>query len=122
MSLTERIQVDDPKTLCLSLDWSNPPPAASFVPSSLAPLVLISCPLPSDDSIVVSLSTGSIALLQGEASLSVTSTWKAHMYEAWIAAFDAWNDQTVWTGGDDCVLKGWDLRDGCGRPTFVNKE
>ena len=72
-------------------------------------------------SIVVSLSSGSICRLEGETSFEVTSTWHAHDFEPWIAAFDCWEPTTVWTGGDDLTLKGWDLRQGCDRPTFVNK-
>ena len=87
---------------------------------------------------LVSLSNGSICTLGGETELSVTSTWEAHDFEPWIAAFDCWEPNTVWTGafvypffsvpadlrtvgGDDCKLKGWDLRQGCEQPTFVNK-
>lgn len=73
--------------------------------------------------------------------MEVTSSWYAHDFEPWIAAFDCWQPSTVWTGqyecnsfllaamlisltftgGDDCKLKGWDLRQGCDEPIFVNK-
>lgn len=91
-------------------------------------------------SIVVSLSDGSICTLGGESELAVTESWHAHDFEPWIAAFDCWDPNTVWTGdspalstpcratltflgagGDDLKLKGWDLRQGCDQPTFVNK-
>ncbi|PWY99054.1 hypothetical protein BCV70DRAFT_218023 [Testicularia cyperi] len=51
-------------------------------------------------------------------------TWGAHDYEAWIVGFDCWSPcSSIWTGGDDLCLKGWDLRtpvSRCGRsPTFT---
>lgn len=45
------------------------------------------------------------------------------MYEPWITSFDRSDESgmTVWSGGDDCVLKKWDLED-TSSPTFVNKQ
>ncbi|GAA6036860.1 hypothetical protein JCM8097_006318 [Rhodosporidiobolus ruineniae] len=104
LSPLQTIDCADESTLCLSLDWSTRRAAT-----------------PDPASIIVSLSSGSICTLGGESSFEVTSTWHAHDFEPWIAAFDAWEPSTVWTGGDDLTLKGWDLRQGCDRPTFVNK-
>ncbi|GAA5857230.1 hypothetical protein JCM8547_009386 [Rhodosporidiobolus lusitaniae] len=104
LSLMQTVVVTDESTLCLSLDWSTRRATT-----------------PDPASIVVSLSNGSISILGGESSFKVTSTWHAHDFEPWIAAFDAWEPNTVWTGGDDLKLKGWDLRQGCDMPTFVNK-
>lgn len=59
--------------------------------------------------------------LGGESALAVTSEWHAHDFEPWIAAFDCWDPNFVWTGGDDLKLKGWDLRAGCDSPAWVNK-
>ncbi|GAA5952882.1 hypothetical protein JCM21900_004253 [Sporobolomyces salmonicolor] len=104
LSPIETVTCADESILCLSLDWST---RHAFTPDPA--------------SIVVSLSSGSITHLTGESSLAPTLTWHAHDYEPWIAAFDIWNPSSVWTGGDDLKLKGWDLREGCERPTFVNK-
>ena len=51
-------------------------------------------------------------------------TWEAHGYEAWIAAWDAFQPGTIaWSGGDDLTLRGWDMRtpieDGVRQPTFA---
>ncbi|GAA5977333.1 hypothetical protein JCM11641_000067 [Rhodosporidiobolus odoratus] len=100
----QTVDCTDESTLCLSLDWSTRRAAT-----------------PDPASIVVSMSSGEICTLGGESSFEVTSTWHAHDFEPWIAAFDCWQPSTVWTGGDDLKLKGWDLRQGCDAPTFVNK-
>ncbi|KAI0365253.1 WD40 repeat-like protein [Pilatotrama ljubarskyi] len=92
--------------LCLSLDWSN----RRQPTDGLANLI-------------VSLSDGSLSLLQPENSsgLAVTDSWHAHDYEPWIAAWDYWNTNVVYSGGDDLKMKGWDIRQGGSAPIFVNK-
>ncbi|OCF39592.1 WD40 repeat domain 85 [Kwoniella heveanensis CBS 569] len=100
-----RVAVADELTLCLSLDFSH-----RLHPSS-----------PSPSSIITSLSSGSLAYLKsGEAGYKVESEWKAHDFEPWITSFDIWDLNTVWSGGDDCKLKRWDVRQTF-RPTLVNK-
>ncbi|KAL8293732.1 hypothetical protein RQP46_000433 [Phenoliferia psychrophenolica] len=86
---TQTITCADEKTLCLSLDWSDRRGATGA------------------EKLVVSISDGTVCTLGGESELSVTSSWAAHDFEPWIAAFDCWNPSTVWTG--------------CEQPTFVNK-
>ncbi|KAM0750183.1 WD40 repeat-like protein [Meredithblackwellia eburnea MCA 4105] len=103
LSSTQIIECTDEKTLCLSLDWSD------------------RRGIKGQDALVVSISDGTICTLGGESDLQVTSSWHGHDFEPWIAAFDCWEPSTVWTGGDDLKLKGWDLRQGCDRPTFINK-
>lgn len=72
--------------------------------------------------LVVSLSDGSVAVFDARGpQLEERVRWHAHDFEPWIAAFDCWQPSAIWTGGDDCKLKGWDLRQGCETPTFVNK-
>ncbi|CAG8558575.1 9542_t:CDS:2 [Ambispora leptoticha] len=83
------------ETLCLSLDWSN------RLPSS-API-----------NIIVTQNDGCASILSVDAQremITKTRQWKAHDFEAWIGAFNYWSTNLVYTGGDDCRLKGWDLR------------
>ncbi|CAG8546433.1 9398_t:CDS:10 [Ambispora gerdemannii] len=87
---------DEGETLCLSLDWSN---------RSLSP----SAPI----SIIVTQNDGSASILTVDAQrggMTKTRQWKAHDFEAWIGAFNYWSPNLIYTGGDDCRLKGWDLR------------
>lgn len=93
---------DKEGSLNLSLDWSD----------------RISSP-DSPSWIVVSQSDGSISLLDISNEIKEVVNWSAHSFEAWIAAFDYWNTSIVYTGGDDCLFKGWDTRSS--GPSFVNK-
>ncbi|XP_015759849.1 PREDICTED: diphthine methyltransferase-like isoform X1 [Acropora digitifera] len=89
--------------LCLSLDWS---------------------PEHEKSQVAVSDSAGQISLCQlgeGSSNLQQISQWRAHQYEAWITAFDAWNSAVVYSGGDDCLFRGWDIRTNCQKPTFTSK-
>ncbi|KAM6498119.1 WD40-repeat-containing domain protein [Amanita muscaria] len=93
-------------TLCLSLDWSNRrTPQAGL------------------SNLVVSLSNGSLCLLRSTShgELLKTDEWLAHEYEAWIAAWDCWDTNVIYSGGDDLALKFWDIRQGFDRPFFTNK-
>ncbi|KAK8861450.1 hypothetical protein IAR55_002269 [Kwoniella newhampshirensis] len=99
----QSVEVHDDTTVCLSLDYSH-----RLHPSTRP-------------SIVTSLSTGSLAhLIPTAAGYEISSTWHAHEYEPWITTFDLWDTNAVWSGGDDCKLKRWDLRE-TSRPTLVNK-
>ena len=92
---------NDGSELCLSFDW-------------------ISC---EDRSCILSDSLGRLAFLEccetGE--LVCSSQWKAHDYEAWIAASDNWSKHVVYSGGDDNRFKGWDLRS-AGTPVFSSSQ
>ena len=95
--------------------------------SSLAPLV-------------VSLSNGNLALLRPNDinGLSVTDNWHAHDYEPWIAAWNYWDTNVIYSGacvrhvraaaqltgsagGDDLRMKVWDIRAGFNQPAITNK-
>ncbi|XP_033476154.1 diphthine methyltransferase isoform X1 [Epinephelus lanceolatus] len=91
--------------LALSLDWST-----GRMDSS------------SEVRVVCSDSAGCISVLSlAEGALTALSQWKAHDFEAWISAFSYWDTQLIYSGGDDCKLKGWDLRVGPSCPTFTSK-
>jgi len=92
-----------PEKLCLSMDWSSKD---------------------GNSLIAVSDSAGQIGLCkfnEGTSRLCQISQWTGHQYEAWIVAFDAWNSSTVYSGGDDCLFRGWDTRTDCQKPTFTSK-
>ncbi|RXM93195.1 Diphthine methyltransferase [Acipenser ruthenus] len=87
-----------PDRLALSLDWSTGRGE-------------------SDSKGCVSL----LSLCGSAASLHLLSQWKGHEFEAWIAAFDYWNSDVLYSGGDDCRLKGWDVRTGSSCPIFTSR-
>ncbi|KAM3610645.1 uncharacterized protein V6R79_006884 [Siganus canaliculatus] len=90
--------------LALSLDWST-----GRMDSS-------------DIRMVCSDSGGCVSVLSlAEGTLTSLSQWKAHDFEAWISAFSYWDTRLVYSGGDDCKFKGWDLRLGPSCPTFISK-
>ncbi|XP_049637940.1 diphthine methyltransferase [Suncus etruscus] len=86
------------QTLVLSLDWST----RNWERKSSQPL-----------NIIISDSKGYLHLLQVESSsgsLMKKATWKAHKFEAWVAAFNYWQTDIMYSGGDDGMLKAWDSR------------
>ncbi|KAF9526455.1 WD-40 repeat-containing protein [Crepidotus variabilis] len=105
LSQMEAVRCASPEILCLSLDWSN----RRFAGSNLG-------------SLVVSLSNGSLSLISPtQGSMEIQETWHAHDYEPWIAAWDYWDSNVIYSGGDDLKLKSWDLRQGFDQPLFTNK-
>ncbi|KAI8885738.1 WD40 repeat-like protein [Backusella circina FSU 941] len=84
---------DDPSILCLSLDWANR--------------------VNKDDCrVVTSHSDGQLSILAPEqgGEYATISQWQGHDLEAWIAAFNYWNTNIIYSGADDGLFKGWDTR------------
>ncbi|KIY71628.1 WD40 repeat-like protein [Cylindrobasidium torrendii FP15055 ss-10] len=92
--------------LCLSIDWSNRRTGGSGL-----------------GSLAVSLSNGSLAVLRESMTgeLGVDRIWHGHDFEPWIAAWNYWDTNILFSGGDDLQLKGWDIRTDLSQPAFVNK-
>ncbi|CAH6788653.1 diphthine methyltransferase [Phodopus roborovskii] len=96
------------RCLSLSLDWST----GKHGRARDQPLKIIS-----------SDSKGQLHLLmlnEGAAELQLVASWPAHHFEAWIAAFNYWQTELVYSGGDDGLLRGWDSRM-LGTPIFTSK-
>lgn len=65
----------------------------------------------SNDNLLASDSRGNITLLSiGQDSIVKKKNWKAHAFEAWTCAFDKWNPNVVYTGGDDTFMHIYDIR------------
>jgi diphthamide biosynthesis protein 7 len=119
---------DGNDTIFLSLDWNNRRTTGQ----------------PAE--VVVSDNKGGVGLWSlSDAGLQCTRRWsKIHSLdmhsgadaggcEVWITAFDSWHPQVFFSGGEDAVFKGWDLRQPSGgdsggsstggdSPVFVNSE
>ncbi|VDN10178.1 unnamed protein product [Dibothriocephalus latus] len=70
-----------------------------------------------DSRAIVSAADGSLFLFDIGKSCTTTSC-RAHDYEAWTAAFHRMNGNLVLSGGDDCLARVWDIRDGLEKPIF----
>ncbi|XP_042637746.1 diphthine methyltransferase [Orycteropus afer afer] len=95
--------------LALSLDWST----GKTGRASGQPVKIIS-----------SDSQGQLHLLavnKERPGLQAVDTWQAHHFEAWIAAFNYWQTETVYSGGDDGLLRGWDTRRPHHTPVFTSE-
>ena len=74
--------------------------------------------------IVVSDSKGCVSVFSLTDSAELRKNTQSgpmnHEYEAWIAAFDSSNENIIFSGGDDAVMKCWDTR--CSRVLLVNRQ
>ena len=67
---------------------------------------------------MVSCSDGTISTLGGESEWVVTESWHGHDFEPWIATFDCWEPNTVWTGRHSSLSKIRSAREVMRRLTF----
>ncbi|XP_066914341.1 diphthine methyltransferase-like [Clytia hemisphaerica] len=87
--------------LCLSVDWYK---------------------THSPEKVAYSLSNGDLAIVQlTESGPELLNSWTGHTLEAWIVACDRVNENILYTGADDCLLKMWDLRMGTERASVTSK-
>lgn len=52
-------------------------------------------------------------------SQAATASWQAHEYDAWICRFDRHQPNLVYSGGDDGLLKLWDMREDVTLPSLT---
>uniref|UniRef100_A0A2A4J3Y9 methylated diphthine methylhydrolase n=1 Tax=Heliothis virescens TaxID=7102 RepID=A0A2A4J3Y9_HELVI len=79
--------------LALSVDWSTNKTSAE------------------EPCLVISDSAGCVHILKiVENGIREIGKWESHSFEAWIAAFNYWNPDVFYSGGDDCVFKSYDVR------------
>jgi len=83
LTQVDSIQCAPSDTLCLSLDWSNRKAGGADL-----------------GSIIVSLSNGDLCLLNPSegSTMGVSDAWHAHDYEPWIAAWNYWNPNVIYSG------------------------
>ncbi|KAI1317785.1 Diphthine methyltransferase [Mortierella claussenii] len=106
LEMVTKYETNTDKKLALSLDWSNRVQASE------------------NTRIAVSLSNGDISILDLDPSSSVLTenlTWHAHDLEAWIVGWNYHDTNVLYTGADDCRLKGWDMRMDCSYAIFTSK-
>ncbi|KAF9585844.1 Diphthine methyltransferase [Lunasporangiospora selenospora] len=106
LEIVSKFQTNTENKLALSLDWSNRVHAGEST------------------QIAVSLSSGDVSILQLDTSsttLSEVLTWRAHDLEAWIVGWNYHDTNVLYSGADDCRLKGWDQRMDCSYATFTSK-
>ncbi|KAF0723472.1 hypothetical protein Ae201684_017627 [Aphanomyces euteiches] len=77
--------------------------------------------------ITVSQSNGFLSVWQlGNSALEPLAEWRAHdlfgsPIEVWITAWNYHDTNLLYSGGDDAMFKGWDVR-ATARPTFIKRD
>jgi WD40 repeat protein len=83
-------------------------------------LVLSLAPNSRSSTMLATLSTGEVSAVDvGTERTSASLSWKAHEMEVWCSAWKT--SDVVLTGGDDALLKVWDLRQDQETPQMVSK-
>lgn len=74
------------------------------------------------ENLIASDSHGQCSLLTvTQSNIVKERTWKAHSFEAWTCAFDKYNSNIVYTGGDDTFMHVYDIRAAAVQQTIKNK-
>ncbi|KAG2491410.1 hypothetical protein HYH03_010200 [Edaphochlamys debaryana] len=74
------------------------------------------------DRIATSSSAGTLAVIQvAEGGLTTLVEWEAHSLEAWCAAFHKSEPHFLFSGADDCLFRGHDLRSDPAAPAFTDR-
>jgi diphthamide biosynthesis protein 7 len=83
-----------------------------FPEETVSPMVLYLDWSPHDTkSLVVTSSNGYVTLINYiNTKLSIQQQWKGHSFEAWVACFDENDPNVLYSGGDDSLMKCYDLR------------
>jgi hypothetical protein len=84
----------------LPLSRLGQPALSDKVASLLLPTLFANSKYSSLAPLVVSLSNGQLALLRPNevSGLSVANTWHAHDYEPWVAAWNYWDTNVIYSG------------------------
>lgn len=88
----------------------------------------LSCDWFDGEKISVSDSKGHVSCLDVSSNSkcpesSLLRSWKAHDYEAWTTSFDRHGaGQLIYSGGDDCCFRLWDLREDSSSSVLTNKK
>lgn len=99
-----RVSLDEPTSLALSLDWSNRKTETNN------PLICVSD------------SKGYVNVFQlSSTELTLLHRHRCHDFECWITAFNYWDSNTLYSGGDDAKFRSYDLRAGLDSPIFTSK-
>ena len=80
------------------------------------------CAPSAGDTLCVSYSCGRLQHIQaGPAQLRSLVEWQAHTLEAWAAAWHYWSADVIFSGGDDCAFRVWDLRQGVAAAAWTDR-